>query len=94
MVNLASECGYTDTHYQELAAIYKELALKRKQPFTVLGFPCNQFGEQEPHDNKEIEKFARETYGVEFPIFGKLDVTGLTADPAFRYLKGKVAINK
>ena len=88
MVNLASECGYTDSHYRELTSLYNELATEKGKPFSILGFPCNQFGEQEPHDNEEIEKFATETYGARFPIFAKTNVADLAANPAFRYLKG------
>ena len=88
VVNLASECGYTDSHYKQLSAVYHELAVEKQLPFTILGFPCNQFGQQEPHENDEIEKFARETYQAKFPLFAKLDVTDLTANPAFQYLAG------
>ncbi|CAK8694000.1 glutathione peroxidase 7-like [Clavelina lepadiformis] len=86
VVNLASECGYTNEHYKELTDLYNELNVEKKEPFTVLGFPCNQFGQQEPHDNEDIEKFARETYKAPFPLFAKIDVTGTTAHSAYRYL--------
>ncbi|XP_003220358.2 glutathione peroxidase 7 [Anolis carolinensis] len=83
VVNVASECGYTDNHYKDLQKLQRELG---PYHFNVLAFPCNQFGQQEPNTNKEIESFARKTYGVSFPMFSKIAVTGNGANPAFRYL--------
>lgn len=82
-VNVASECGYTDSHYKELVNIQDEFA---SQGFTVLAFPCNQFGHQEPNDEQHILKFAKERYKVNFPIFSKIDVGGEHAHPLYVYL--------
>ncbi|XP_042321828.1 glutathione peroxidase 7 [Sceloporus undulatus] len=83
VVNVASECGYTDSHYKALQKLQRELG---SSLFNVLAFPCNQFGQQEPNTNKEIESFARKTYGVSFPMFSKIAVIGTGANPAFKYL--------
>ncbi|XP_060087810.1 glutathione peroxidase 7 [Heteronotia binoei] len=83
VVNVASECGYTDSHYKALQQLQRELG---PYHFNVLAFPCNQFGQQEPDSNKEIESFARKTYGVSFPMFSKIAVKGTGANPAFKYL--------
>jgi len=93
VVNLASECGYTDEHYKELSALHRDLADEQKEPFAVLGFPSNQFGEQEPHDGPDIEKFAREKYGATFPLFSKIDVTDRDAHPAYRFLESTKCFN-
>nr|XP_020643802.1 glutathione peroxidase 7 [Pogona vitticeps] len=83
VVNVASECGYTDSHYKALQKLQRELG---SHHFNVLAFPCNQFGQQEPNSNKEIESFARKMYGVTFPMFSKIAVKGTGANPAFKYL--------
>uniref|UniRef100_A0A2K5Y516 Glutathione peroxidase n=1 Tax=Mandrillus leucophaeus TaxID=9568 RepID=A0A2K5Y516_MANLE len=83
VVNVASECGFTDQHYRALQQLQRDLG---PHHFNVLAFPCNQFGQQEPDSNKEIESFARRTYGVSFPMFSKIAVTGTGAHPAFKYL--------
>ncbi|XP_053098719.1 glutathione peroxidase 7 [Hemicordylus capensis] len=83
VVNVASECGYTDSHYKALQQLQREYG---PYHFNVLAFPCNQFGQQEPDNNKEIESFARKTYGVSFPMFSKIAVKGSGANPAFKYL--------
>ncbi|XP_054836776.1 glutathione peroxidase 7 [Eublepharis macularius] len=83
VVNVASECGYTDSHYKALQQLQRELG---PYHFNVLAFPCNQFGQQEPDSNKEIESFARKTYEVSFPMFSKIAVTGTGANAAFKYL--------
>ncbi|XP_077189849.1 glutathione peroxidase 7 [Paroedura picta] len=83
VVNVASECGYTDSHYKALQQLQRELG---PYHFNVLAFPCNQFGQQEPDSNKEIESFARKTYGVSFPMFSKIAVKGTGANPAFKHL--------
>ncbi|KAK3089135.1 hypothetical protein FSP39_001117, partial [Pinctada imbricata] len=70
VVNVASECGYTDGHYRSLVNLQNQL----EPDFTVLAFPCNQFGNQEPGTNKEIKDFAEKTYGVNFPMFSKINV--------------------
>lgn len=84
VVNVASQCGYTDTTYRALKKLHDILSYGGY--FSVLAFPCNQFGEQEPHDIEEIIKFATSEYNVEFPIFNKIKVIGENADPAFRVL--------
>ncbi|KAF7244516.1 Glutathione peroxidase 7, partial [Varanus komodoensis] len=83
VVNVASECGYTDSHYKALQKLQRELG---PYHFNVLAFPCNQFDQQEPNTNKEIETFARKTYQVTFPMFSKVAVKGTGAHPAFKYL--------
>ena len=83
IVNTASACGFTP-QYQGLEALHRELA---PRGFAVLGFPCNQFGGQEPGDAKEIAVFCSSNYHVSFPMFDKIDVNGANAHPLYRYLK-------
>ncbi len=83
IVNVASKCGFTP-QYEGLEKLHKELAPKG---FAVLGFPCNQFGAQEPGDEKEIQNFCKLTYDVSFPMFGKVDVNGDNASPLWEQLK-------
>lgn len=83
IVNTASECGYTP-QYAGLEALYKRC---RDRGFVVLGFPCNQFGRQEPGTEAEIQAFCQKNYGVTFPMFAKVDVNGDRAHPLFDYLK-------
>jgi len=85
VVNTASKCGFT-SQYQGLEAMYKELA---PQGFEVLGFPCNQFGSQEPGDASEIGSFCERNFGVSFPLFAKVDVNGDEQHPLFRHLKSE-----
>lgn len=82
IVNTASKCGFTPQfkELQELYLTYKEKGLE------ILGFPCNQFAEQDPGSNGEIEEFCRYNYGVTFQMFAKGDVRGETAQPLFKYL--------
>jgi glutathione peroxidase len=82
VVNVASRCGLTP-QYTKLEALQKELADK---PFTVLGFPCNQFGEQEPGTSEEIATFCSATYGVTFPMTSKIDVNGEGRDAVYDVL--------
>lgn len=82
IVNTASNCGFT-SQYKELQELYEEY---RVQGFTVLGFPCNQFMGQEPGENNDIESFCEMNYGVNFPMFSKIDVNGENAHPLFVYL--------
>jgi len=82
VVNVASRCGLTP-QYEKLEALQRELADK---PFTVLGFPCNQFGEQEPGTADEIATFCSATYGVTFPMTAKIDVNGDGRDPVYDVL--------
>ncbi len=83
IVNVASKCGFTP-QYEGLEKIYKQY---RDRGFVVLGFPCNQFGAQEPGDEKEIMNFCKLTYDVDFPMFAKVDVNGEKAAPLFQFLK-------
>jgi glutathione peroxidase len=83
VVNTASKCGFTP-QYEGLEALYKKY---KDQGFVVLGFPCNQFGRQEPGSESDIEEFCQLNYGVSFPMFTKIDVNGGDADPLFKYLK-------
>ncbi len=83
IVNVASKCGFTP-QYEGLEALHKAYA---ERGFSVLGFPCNQFGAQEPGDAEEIATFCTLTYGVDFPIYGKIDVNGDHAAPLFVLLK-------
>ena len=83
IVNVASKCGFTP-QYEGLEALQRKYADKG---FTVLGFPCNQFGAQEPGDAAEIASFCKLTYDVDFPIFAKIDVNGDQAAPLYTYLK-------
>ncbi|HHR6579115.1 TPA: glutathione peroxidase [Providencia alcalifaciens] len=83
VVNTASHCGFTP-QYAGLEALYKKYA---DPGFVVLGFPCNQFGKQEPGGAEEIGQTCYINYGVSFPMFEKVDVNGSAAHPVFRYLK-------
>ena len=85
IVNVASHCGFTQ-QYKGLEALYKKY---RGKGLEVLGFPCNQFGEQEPGDAKEIQSFCELNFGVTFPLFAKVDVNGNNADPLFQFLKSE-----
>jgi len=82
IVNTASQCGFTP-QYAGLETLYRKL---EPHGLTVLGFPCNQFGAQEPGDEAEIAAFCRENYGPTFPIFAKITVNGPKAHPLYRYL--------
>jgi glutathione peroxidase len=83
IVNVASQCGFTP-QYAGLESLYREF---KDAGFSVLGFPCNQFGSQEPGGNEEIAAFCGTQYGVTFPMFAKLEVNGPAAHPLFRLLK-------
>ena len=82
VVNTASKCGFTP-QYKGLEDLYQKY---KDQGLEILGFPCNQFGNQEPGANSEIEEFCTLNYGVSFPIFSKVDVNGDSADPLFKFL--------
>jgi len=83
IVNVASKCGFTP-QYEGLEALYR---VHKDRGFEVLGFPCNQFGHQEPGDADEIRSFCSTKYEVTFPLFAKIDVNGANAHPLYRYLK-------
>lgn len=82
IVNTASECGFTP-QYAGLQRLHERYAARG---FEVLGFPCNQFGQQEPGDAAQIGSFCEKQYGVAFPMFEKIDVKGPNAHPLYRYL--------
>ena len=85
IVNVASRCGFTP-QYTGLEALYRKY---RERGFAVLGFPCNQFGSQEPGTEADIQSFCATTYDVSFPLFAKVEVNGADAHPLYRYLKGE-----
>jgi glutathione peroxidase len=85
IVNTASACGFTP-QYKGLEALQRNFG---SRGFSVLGFPCNQFGAQEPGDAAQIEQFCSRNYGVSFPMFAKVDVNGGGAHPLYQYLKGE-----
>lgn len=85
IVNTASQCGFT-YQYEGLEALHRKYA---DQGVEVLGFPCNQFGDQEPGDAEEIKSFCSLTYDVTFPMFAKIDVNGPSAHPLYGYLKSE-----
>jgi len=82
IVNVASKCGFTP-QYKGLQAIYEKY---KEQGFEILGFPCNQFGGQEPGTEEEITSFCELNYGVSFPMFAKVDVKGDSAHPLYTYM--------
>jgi glutathione peroxidase len=83
IVNVASKCGFTP-QYKGLEELYRKY---KNQGFEVLGFPCNQFGAQEPGDAEEIKNFCSLTYDVSFPMFQKVDVNGKDTHPLYEFLK-------
>ena len=85
IVNTASKCGFTP-QYEGLETLHRELS---PRGFAVLGFPCNQFGGQEPGDARQIAEFCESKYDVSFPMFEKIDVNGANAHPLYNYLKGE-----
>lgn len=85
IVNTASQCGFTP-QYAELQSLYDHY---QKRGFSILAFPCNQFGRQEPGTNEEIQRFCDVNYHITFPVFGKILVNGKNSDPLFRFLKNK-----
>jgi glutathione peroxidase len=87
IVNVASECGFTP-QYAGLEALQKKFAARG---FSVLGFPCNQFGAQEPGSESEIAQFCGANYGVTFPMFSKVEVNGSSAHPLFKHLTSEKA---
>eukprot|EP00092_Neocalanus_flemingeri_P023443 GFUD01025420.1.p1 GENE.GFUD01025420.1~~GFUD01025420.1.p1 ORF type:complete len:206 (+),score=44.78 GFUD01025420.1:99-716(+) len=84
VVNVASQCGFTDGHYKGLKRLHDILAFNNK--LTILAFPCNQFGSQEPGEADEIRDVAFNLYGVEFPVFQKCEVHGPNAHPVWKFL--------
>ncbi|KAJ8376273.1 hypothetical protein SKAU_G00068530 [Synaphobranchus kaupii] len=83
VVNVASECGFTEQHYTDLQELQRDFG---PYHFNVLAFPCNQFGQQEPGSDNEIDSFVRRVYGVSFPLFSKIAVIGTGANNVYKYL--------
>ena len=83
IVNVASRCGFTP-QYRGLEALYRKY---QRQDLVVLGFPCDQFGHQEPGSETEIREFCNDTYDVTFPLFSKINVNGDDAHPLYKFLK-------
>lgn len=91
IVNVASRCGFT-SQYRQLQELYDEFAVTdnegtAKHSLVILGFPCNQFGGQEPGTDQEIQSFCSLNYGVTFPMFSKIEVNGANTHPLFAFLK-------
>jgi glutathione peroxidase-family protein len=86
VVNTASKCGFTP-QFKGLEELYQELKKKHGDKFTIIGFPCNQFGSQDPGTNDEIQEFCQLNYGVTFPVLGKVDVNGSKAAPVWEWMK-------
>lgn len=85
IVNTASKCGYTP-QLEGLEQLYKDL---HDKGLVILGFPCNQFGAQDPGSNEDIQEFCQLNYGVSFPMFAKIDVNGEEAHPLYQHLKSE-----
>ncbi len=85
IVNTASKCGFTP-QFEGLEKLYSDL---KDKGLVIAGFPCNQFGSQDPGTNDEIGDFCQINYGVSFPMFSKIDVNGAKADPIYKYLKAE-----
>ncbi|KAG7270415.1 hypothetical protein CRUP_009136 [Coryphaenoides rupestris] len=83
VVNVASQSEQTEENYRSLQELHRELGTSH---FNVLAFPCGQFGSTEPWDTRDIEAFAKSTYGVTFPFFSKIKIMGSEAEPAFKFL--------
>lgn len=83
VVNVASKCGFTP-QYKGLEELYEKF---KDKGFVIIGFPCNQFGAQEPGKDAEIQQFCQLNYGVTFPVMGKIEVNGDNADPVYKWLK-------
>ena len=83
IVNTASKCGFTP-QFAGLEELYEKY---KDQGVSVIGFPCNQFGKQDPGSNDEIQEFCQLNYGVSFPMMGKIEVNGAGTDPLFKHLK-------
>lgn len=83
IVNTASKCGFTP-QFAGLEELYQKY---QRRGLVILGFPCNQFGRQDPGSDEEIQEFCQTNYGVSFPMFSKIEVNGAGADPLYQYLK-------
>jgi len=87
IVNVACKWGFTAQHYQQLQAMYDQLGATRG--LSILAFPCNQFGGQEPGSNAEIKQYVTSNFGVTFDMYAKVEINGNDARPLFKYLKYK-----
>ncbi len=87
VVNTASKCGLTP-QYEGLESLYQKY---KDQGLVILGFPCNQFGKQEPGSSEDIQEFCQVNYGVSFPMFEKIEVNGEDTHPIFKYLKSQLS---
>ncbi|EPX73494.1 glutathione peroxidase Gpx1 [Schizosaccharomyces octosporus yFS286] len=85
VVNTASKCGFTP-QFQGLESLYQKF---KDRGLMVIGFPCNQFGGQEPGNNEEVGEFCQKNYGVTFPVLSKINVNGDNVDPVYQYLKSE-----
>jgi glutathione peroxidase len=85
VVNVASKCGFTP-QYEGLESLWQKY---REKGLVVLGFPCDQFGHQEPGDERQIQSFCSTTYGVSFPMFAKIEVNGPNTHPVYEHLKSE-----
>lgn len=85
VVNVASKCGFTP-QYKGLEELYEKY---KDKGLVIVGFPCNQFGSQEPGSEAEIQSFCKLNYGVTFPVMAKIDVNGDKADPIYKWLKAE-----
>lgn len=89
VVNTASKCGFTP-QFEGLEKLYKKIKAQYPESFLILGFPCNQFGNQDPGSDDTIQEFCQVNYGVSFPILGKTDVNGDQAEPVFEWMKKEI----
>lgn len=89
VVNVASHSEQTEASYRSLQELHRELGTSH---FNVLAFPCGQFGDTETGTSRDIEAFAKSTYGVTFPFFSKIKIMGSEADPAFKFLTGRLTL--
>jgi len=87
-VNTASKCGFTP-QFAGLETLWKNISQKYPDQFVILGFPCNQFGGQDPGSNEQIQEFCQINYGVTFPMLGKTEVNGNSAEPVWEWMKAE-----
>lgn len=87
-MNTASKCGFTP-QFEGLEKLYKKIKEQYPEDFTILGFPCNQFGGQDPGSDDQIQEFCQLNYGVSFPVLGKTEVNGDGAEPVYKWLKSQ-----
>jgi len=90
LVNVASQCGYTDSHYKGLVDLWS--SVRSTEQINILAFPCDQFGHQEPDSNRKIDILIKRKYGVEFIMMEKIDVNGPNASIVYKYIKSKAGV--